>query len=384
MGGGYPKSPSLFGKFGKPIPNGINQQGLGDCWFLASAAAVAEEAHRIERIIENKEYSKAGIFRFKFWVKDKWYGVNVDDRLPCKKRYNGWRPFATQRSKAGAWWMPLLEKAYAKLDQNYDRIIGGLGAEGLRTLTGMPTVMIRQDKSKAGTLYPILKFFAHNNYPSTAGCCRNGGKYDLVSGHAYSFLDVQELKKGGKVVHKIVKVRNPWNHERYNGPWRDSDPEWNKNPQWKKQVNLVEADDGIFWMNWDTFITYYDTTSTALYRDYKHKVVNYKPTKRETVYRIDNPKAQYFYVSVDTYSGRNFPRASKCKPKHNAYIELRDANNKALSSDGSRYSFISGQTGWGLRGLLHEKLPAGKYKLVIINQAAPNAPDFGINFYASE
>jgi len=28
-------------------------------------------------------------------------------------------------SKAHAWWMPLLEKAYAKLDQNYDRIIGG-------------------------------------------------------------------------------------------------------------------------------------------------------------------------------------------------------------------------------------------------------------------
>jgi hypothetical protein len=38
--------------------------------------------------------------------------------------------------------MPLLEKAYAKLDQNYDRIIGGIGLEGLRTLTGMPGVII--------------------------------------------------------------------------------------------------------------------------------------------------------------------------------------------------------------------------------------------------
>ena len=36
--------------------------------------------------------------------------------------------------------MPLLEKAFAKLDQNYDRIIGGNGREGLRTLTGMPTL----------------------------------------------------------------------------------------------------------------------------------------------------------------------------------------------------------------------------------------------------
>jgi hypothetical protein len=44
MGGGYDSSPSLFGDHKKPIPNGINQQGLGDCWFLSATAAVAEDA----------------------------------------------------------------------------------------------------------------------------------------------------------------------------------------------------------------------------------------------------------------------------------------------------------------------------------------------------
>lgn len=38
--------------------------------------------------------------------------------------------------------MPLLEKAYAKLDVNYDNIVAGWGKEGLRTLTGMPTIDI--------------------------------------------------------------------------------------------------------------------------------------------------------------------------------------------------------------------------------------------------
>ena len=33
----------------------------------------------------------------------------------------------------------MLEKAYAKLDVVYDNIVGGWGAEGLRTLTGYPT-----------------------------------------------------------------------------------------------------------------------------------------------------------------------------------------------------------------------------------------------------
>ena len=49
---------------------------------------------------------------------------------------------------------------------------------------------------------------------------------------------------------------------------------WKKHPEWAKQVNLVKADDGIFWMNWDTFITYFDRTSTALYGNYKYKVAN--------------------------------------------------------------------------------------------------------------
>lgn len=331
MGGGYDSSPSLFGNHHKPIPNGVNQQGLGDCWFLAATAALAEDADRVTRVIDNKEYNENGAFRFYFWVKDGWYGINVDDRLPCEKSRGGWRPFATQRSKAHAWWMPLLEKAYAKLDQNYDRIIGGLGAEGLRTLTGMPTVFL-EHKGNTEKLYRVYKHFAASNFPSTAGCCKNGGKDGLVSGHAYSFLDIAELRNSnGKVAHRIVKVRNPWNHENYHGPWRDSDPAWKQHPEWKKQVGLVEADDGIFWLPWETFANYYEFTSTALYQPYKYKVANLVSKKREYTYNIDNPKSQYFYVSVDTYSERNYPRAGRCRPTHSMYLQFTDEHNKAVT-----------------------------------------------------
>jgi hypothetical protein len=41
---------------------GVQQGGLGDCWFLASAAALAEYPERIMKIFSNKEYSKEGIF----------------------------------------------------------------------------------------------------------------------------------------------------------------------------------------------------------------------------------------------------------------------------------------------------------------------------------
>lgn len=60
----------------------------------------------------------------------------------------------------------------------------------------------------------------------TAGCCTGGSIYGLVSGHAYTFLDIQELKEGGEVKHTIAKLRNPWATEMYKGPWKDSDPNW--------------------------------------------------------------------------------------------------------------------------------------------------------------
>ena len=129
----------------------------------------------------------------------------------------------------------MLEKAFAKLNQNYDRIIAGNGAEGLRSLTGMPVIDLRHDESwySNDQLLQVYKYFAKKNFPSNAGCCLNGGTYGLVSGHAYSFLDVAELKDGsGKVVHTIVKMRNPWSSESYNGPWRDNDPNWTA--AWKK------------------------------------------------------------------------------------------------------------------------------------------------------
>lgn len=109
--------------------------------------------------------------------------------------------------------MPLLEKAYAKLDQNYERLSGGWGQEALRTLTGMPTVDIRLSNKDKSELYPMHKYFAQKNMPMTSGCCINGGKYGLVSGHAYSLLDVVELKDdaSGQVVHTLAKMRNLWN-----------------------------------------------------------------------------------------------------------------------------------------------------------------------------
>ena len=48
-----------MGDLGKPLPNGVNQAGLGDCWFLAGVAALAEGPKRLDELIKS-----AGIMIF--------------------------------------------------------------------------------------------------------------------------------------------------------------------------------------------------------------------------------------------------------------------------------------------------------------------------------
>ena len=132
-----------------------------------------------------------------------------------------------------------MEKSFAKLNQNYERIIGGLPRESLRFLTGMPTRswFHRDWRGKMDYIQKMYKFFADRNFPMTASCCENGSWKGLVDGHAYTFLDVQELKdSSGNVKHTIAKLRNPWGSEKYKGPFSDGDSAWTE--EWKQQVNL--------------------------------------------------------------------------------------------------------------------------------------------------
>ena len=153
MGEGFPTSPSLYGDAGVPLPQGIRQMGISDCWFLAGTAAMAEHADRIYNVMQDREYNAAGAFRFYFYVINEWVAINVDDRVPVRPWGSGFRPYATWPSKLGAWWMPLLEKAYAKLNQNYDRIGWGRGSEAIRTLSGMPTTSLDHAGADAGQLW---------------------------------------------------------------------------------------------------------------------------------------------------------------------------------------------------------------------------------------
>ena len=52
-----------------------------------------------------------GMFRFNFWHFGNWKEVLVDDRLPT---YNGQLVYGSNKTEPNEFWVPLVEKAYAK------------------------------------------------------------------------------------------------------------------------------------------------------------------------------------------------------------------------------------------------------------------------------
>ena len=70
----------------------------------------------------------------KVYVKGRPEDVTVDDLLPT---YNNKVAFA-KPTDDGAWWLPLLEKAYAKVNINYEMTSSGKASEAFSFLTGAP------------------------------------------------------------------------------------------------------------------------------------------------------------------------------------------------------------------------------------------------------
>ena len=69
--------------------------------------------------------------------------------------------------------MPLFEKAYSKLNGNYDRIEYGYGYESLRILSAKPVFFYEHENIKAneGDEFRLFHKFSQENYPMVIDCC---------------------------------------------------------------------------------------------------------------------------------------------------------------------------------------------------------------------
>lgn len=67
---------------GKITPQSIKQGFLGDCYFLAGIAALAERPDRISNLFLLHEKNEINFYSVKMLYKGKWLTIDMDDYIP--------------------------------------------------------------------------------------------------------------------------------------------------------------------------------------------------------------------------------------------------------------------------------------------------------------
>jgi len=161
------------------------------------------------------------------------------------RTYYGWNYLNNSPSPTGAWWLVMLEKAYAKLNVNYANLNDGGPNEALKALTGMPATGYTVKERSLSYIWETVTDGQKNNYPMVA-CTGGDPAYNVVADHCLTVLGALELKNSkNEVEYKLIKMRNPWGIYKYDGPFSENSDLWT--PEFKKQADYQGATDGIFY-----------------------------------------------------------------------------------------------------------------------------------------
>ena len=181
----------------------------------------------MKKIFLTQTYNKAGIFALKVFIRGKETTVVVDDFLPYYGATGNDLLFDSVNQGEGIW-AAVLEKAWAKVNGNYENINYGWQVESFYALTGAPGKQLQFTSvgGNAGTIWNEVTTALKSNFlvgVNTAAQTR----YNLPATHAYTILSAHELKDtAGNVVQRLYRVRNPWGTDNYDGPWADNSNLW--------------------------------------------------------------------------------------------------------------------------------------------------------------
>ncbi|KAF9771918.1 hypothetical protein IL306_010387 [Fusarium sp. DS 682] len=264
----------------------IKQGAGGDCWWLAALATIAHRKDLMKKICVAKD-EECGVYGFVFNRDGEWISTVVDDNLYLRHKDFGEdsevydatgkkaRLYKKQKQTGSEalyfakcedpneTWLPLLEKAFAKVHGDYHALDGGWAGTAVEDLTGgVNTVVAGNRVLRKERLWREMLGSDGEDGEFVFGLSAGGPGEDhnngIVLRHAYSILKVAEVEdeEGNKV--RLVKIRNPWGqksedgHGEWHGPWSDGSKQWT--PHMIRKLQHQFGDDGIFWMSFSDML----------------------------------------------------------------------------------------------------------------------------------
>jgi calpain-15 len=368
-------------------PDDIKQGELGDCYFLSVLAALAEWPHRIERLLVSQDCNDQCIYGVRICDMGEWREVLLDDQIPVHP--DDGRPVFSS-GNGNELWVLLLEKAWAKMYGSYGKIVAGLTREVLHDLTSAPVKCFFTDElneeEKEGMWHDILDG-DKKNYCMTCGAkdLSGDGRDDLgdnddigiVPNHAYSLLAAHEVTTKYGQTERLVELRNPWGKSEWKGAWSDESDEWTE--QLKKQLDVKDADDGIFYMTFNDFLQYYsDAQICKVHDDYHYTSIKVNTNhKNGNFFKLTIPKDGKYYITVNQQASRHHTKAEDFKFS-SVWIVLGKQN-------GDKHEHVQGVYKADREAFTEGHLTAGDYLLYVKVAWYDKAPrDFILSSYGPD
>jgi len=190
----------------------------------------------------------------------------VDDIIPFSGDKPKYLAFTNSRngSPETGVWTNIIEKAFAKLMNSWDKLdtynVPTESATSIfqRILKGGSNFDDWRDKAVSGRekFDKITSIRSTGASISLTSASHRDSSEGIVSYHGYSLFEARTVQTNRGPV-QLIKAKNVWGRFEWNGAWSDSSKEWKENPQLVRELNMVVADDGVFWINSDDFVKHF-------------------------------------------------------------------------------------------------------------------------------
>lgn len=318
----------------------VCQGGLGNCWFAGALSTVAQRPELIDNMFVTKDFNPHGAYHLRLFHAGEWRGILVDDLFPTTRVFEGYMDATHAHYSRGGdlcylqgarrqIWVPLVEKAAAKLHGCWGALESGTIREAMALFTGFPTQQIQglyirkavrqrlQEKRQArieertrmlmqgidvpedevdsdedidndAITWSKIMSFNEAGYLMGMGCSEDGcektkahlvEEMGLAAPHAYGVMDAREVEVNGKL-QRFMKIRNPWGERAprtWKGDWGKDSKLWTFDLQLKLGVvnrSGVKMDDenSIFWMTFEDVKEYFSAVEVCRIHSDWHEV----------------------------------------------------------------------------------------------------------------
>lgn len=273
----------------------VVQGALGDCWLAAALSIVTQQPLLLHALFAAADI-RAGVYTVRLFHEGGWRFIMVDDYVPVSMK--DCRPVFAHAKSRQELWVPILEKAFAKLYGSFASIEAGQLTDALVCLTaGLPERLLTRPSGKApqidtNELFDRLvqlsssndddgcsdskRWEALSHYLLGAGSIagddhsRPRFMHGIVPGHAYALLGAYDLNShsGSNAVDprlQLLQLRNPWGQPpaggiefgTWRGAWSDGAPEWSSVPHARAVTGYDQKHAWSFFISMVDFVKFF-------------------------------------------------------------------------------------------------------------------------------